>query len=48
MIAGRLMEREISMLDKFKYSNQRPKIAILGGSKVSDAVKVSRSFLKRA
>ncbi|KQB34979.1 phosphoglycerate kinase [Acidiplasma cupricumulans] len=47
MIAGRLMEREISMLDKFKYSNQRPKIAILGGSKVSDAVKVSRSFFEK-
>ncbi len=46
MIAGRLMEREIKMINKFKYSDLRPKIAILGGSKISDAIKVSKSLLE--
>ncbi len=44
MIAGRLMEYEIKMINQFKYSDLRPKIAILGGSKISDAIKVSKSF----
>ncbi|SMD30832.1 phosphoglycerate kinase [Picrophilus oshimae] len=45
-IAGRLMEREITMLDKFKFFRGSPKIAILAGSKIEDSIKVSRAFLK--
>lgn len=45
-IAGRLIEREVSMIDKFKFGRERPKIAILAGAKIDDSVKVSRSFLE--
>ncbi len=43
-IAGRLMEKEIRMLNKFKFSDNRPKLAILAGSKISDAVKVAKNL----
>ncbi len=46
-IAGRLMENEIAMLNKFKFSENRPKLAILAGSKVSDAIKVSKNFFDK-
>lgn len=47
MIAGRLMERELTMIDKFLKLKDRPKFAILGGAKVEDSLKVIKSFLER-
>jgi phosphoglycerate kinase len=45
-IAGRLMETEIRNIDRFKKSENHPKLAIMGGSKIADAIKVSRPFLE--
>ncbi len=45
-IAGRLIEREVSALDKFTFGNAHPKVAILAGSKIDDSVNVSKGFLK--
>ncbi len=47
MIAGRLMEREITMLNRFLKLQRKPKIAILGGAKVEDSLKVAKSFAER-
>ena len=47
MIAGRLMEREIEMLGKFMRMEDRPKVAVLGGAKVDDSIKVARNFLEK-
>ncbi len=47
MIAGRLMDREIRMLQKFLNFKNTPKIAVLGGAKVEDSIKVAKSFLER-
>ncbi len=46
-IAGRLMENEIKNIEAFKQSHEHPKIAILGGSKISDAIQVARPFLEK-
>ncbi|MEM0158789.1 MAG: phosphoglycerate kinase [Thermoplasmataceae archaeon] len=46
-IAGRLIQREVIMLDKFTQEDDRPKIAILGGAKIDDSVRVSWNFLEK-
>ncbi len=46
-VAGKLIEREIKMLERFRSGKDRPKIAILGGSKIDDSIVVSKSFLER-
>ncbi|AKA48665.1 phosphoglycerate kinase [uncultured archaeon] len=46
-IAGKLIEKEISMLEKFRSGTDHPKIAILGGSKIEDSITVSKSFLEK-
>lgn len=47
-IAGRLIEREIRMIDKFRLGKEHPKIAILAGSKIEDSIQVSKSFLENS
>jgi phosphoglycerate kinase len=44
-IAGKLVEKEVMMLDRFRFGNETPKIAVLAGSKIDDSIKVSKSFL---
>lgn len=44
-IAGKLVEKEVMMLDRFRFGRETPKIAILAGSKIDDSIKVSKSFL---
>jgi len=44
-IAGKLVEKEVMMLDRFRFGRESPKIAILAGSKIDDSIKVSKSFL---
>jgi len=46
MIAGRLMEKEITMLTRFLDFEKRPKIAVLGGAKVEDSLKIANKFLE--
>ncbi|MFG1415688.1 MAG: phosphoglycerate kinase [Thermoplasmataceae archaeon] len=46
-IAGRLIEREISALEKFKSPSTGNKIAILAGAKISDSITVTGSFLEK-
>ncbi len=45
-IAGRLIEKEVSMIDRFTFGNDHPKLAILAGAKIDDSINVSSSFLK--
>ncbi len=45
--AGRLMEKELKMLTRALHGDDRPKIAILGGIKATDAIAVARNFLER-
>lgn len=45
-LAGRVMEREITMLKKAMSSKERPSIAVLGGLKVFDTLKVMSNMLK--
>ncbi len=44
-LAGRVLEREVQMLDRAIRGQDRPKIAILGGVKVDDSVEVARHML---
>ncbi len=44
-LAGRVMEREIIMLDRLLKSEQESKIAILGGLKVDDSIDIAGHFL---
>ncbi len=44
-IAGRVMEREITMLNRLLHSSEKPKIAILGGLKVDDSIEITGHFL---
>ena len=44
-IAGRLIEREVTMLDRFMMGEAHPKLAILAGSKIEDSVNVAENFL---
>ena len=45
-IAGRLVQKEVAMIDQFTHGDVHPKLAILAGAKIEDSVKVSTSFLK--
>ena len=45
-LAGRLIQKEVSMIDRFTFGKDHPKIAILAGAKIDDSVKVSSSFLQ--
>jgi phosphoglycerate kinase len=44
---GFLVEKEISFLHKIVHNPQRPLVAVLGGSKVSDKIGVIRSLLQK-
>lgn len=44
-LAGRLLEREVQMLDRALRGTERPKVAILGGLKVDDSLAVMRHML---
>ncbi len=44
-IAGSLVEREVTMVDRFRIMKEKPKIAILGGAKIDDSISVSENFL---
>ena len=44
-IAGKVMEREITMLEKAMKNTERPSIAVLGGIKVFDTLEVMRHML---
>jgi phosphoglycerate kinase len=46
--AGRLLEREVSVLSGLLKSPDRPLVAVLGGAKVSDKIAVIDQFRERA
>lgn len=46
-IAGRLIEKEVTMLSRFSEGTDRPKVAILAGSKIDDSIAVSKNFLDK-
>jgi phosphoglycerate kinase len=43
-LAGRVMEKEIKMLEKAMHNKQRPSMAILGGIKVFDTLEIMRNM----
>ncbi|MFQ5816312.1 MAG: phosphoglycerate kinase, partial [Candidatus Hydrothermarchaeaceae archaeon] len=45
--AGKLMEKEVSMLSKVLDSHDRPKVFSFGGAKTSDAVRIIEKVLSR-
>jgi phosphoglycerate kinase len=45
MVAGRLMEKEIVSLERFMRAEERPKMAVLGGAKVDDSLKLMENML---
>ena len=45
---GFLMEKEIEALTKFVEAKEHPYVAVLGGAKVSDKIKVIEGLLKKA
>jgi phosphoglycerate kinase len=46
--AGRLLEREVTTLRKLLDAPERPLVAVLGGSKVTDKIGVIEAFLDKA
>jgi len=46
-VAGRVIQREMYFLGKAINSGPSPRIAVLGGSKASDSVTISRNFLEK-
>jgi phosphoglycerate kinase len=46
MVAGRLMERELTALNKVIYNPARPTVYLLGGAKVDDRIPVINRVLK--
>jgi phosphoglycerate kinase len=46
-VAGRVMERELDALDRFIGGVQKPNVAILGGIKADDSVRIARNLLER-
>src|SRR5438445_9405402 len=45
-LAGRVMERELTMLSRAIQEPERPKIALLGGVKADDSIAVARHMLE--
>lgn len=45
--AGFLVEKELKVMGKAMFSPERPFIGILGGSKISDKIKVIENFLQK-
>lgn len=46
-VAGRVMERELNSLNRFLGRVQEPNVAILGGVKADDSVRITRNLLER-
>ena len=46
-LAGRVMEKYLTMLDRAIQSQDRPKIAIFGGVKADDSIAVSKHMLEK-
>jgi phosphoglycerate kinase len=46
--AGRLLEREVSILNGILEEPKRPLVAVVGGAKVTDKIGVLEAFLQRA
>ncbi len=46
-VAGRLMEKELSVLGQLLANPQRPFVAVIGGAKVSDKIGVIENLLSR-
>ena len=46
--AGRLLEREVSILNGILEDPKRPLVAVVGGAKVTDKIGVLEAFLQRA
>jgi phosphoglycerate kinase len=46
-LAGRVVERELTMLDRAIQSQERPKIAIFGGVKADDSIAVTKHMLEK-
>jgi phosphoglycerate kinase len=46
--AGRLLEREVSILNGILEDPRRPLVAVVGGAKVTDKIGVLEAFLQRA
>src|SRR5436309_2402189 len=46
-LAGRVMERELTMLSHAVQEPERPKIALLGGVKADDSIAVARHMLEK-
>ncbi len=46
-LAGRVMEKELTMLNRAIQSQERPKIAIFGGVKADDSVAVTKHMLEK-
>jgi len=47
-VAGFLMEKELTALGKIMHNPERPLLAIMGGSKVSDKIGIIRQFFGKA
>lgn len=46
-LAGRVMEKELTMLGRAIQSQERPKIAIFGGVKADDSIAVTKNLLEK-
>ena len=46
-LAGRVMEKELTMLNRAIQSQERPKIAIFGGVKADDSIAVTKHMLEK-
>lgn len=47
-VAGLLLERELTVIGDAMKAPERPLVAVLGGAKVSDKIKVIEAFVKKA
>lgn len=46
-VAGRLIEREVKALEKFRTPSSGRKVAILAGAKINESITVAESFLEK-